>query len=75
MLGHAITFFIEGTETSSIVESFVLYELAINPHVQEILRDEILSSFSKRSDIELETLQNLPYLHMVVSGNNFHLYL
>uniref|UniRef100_A0A1B6DGU0 Cytochrome P450 n=1 Tax=Clastoptera arizonana TaxID=38151 RepID=A0A1B6DGU0_9HEMI len=67
LLGRAISFFIEGVETSAITISYILYELAVNPKVQETLKKEILSAFSKREDIEYETLQNLPYLNKVIS--------
>uniref|UniRef100_A0A1B6EDM3 Cytochrome P450 n=1 Tax=Clastoptera arizonana TaxID=38151 RepID=A0A1B6EDM3_9HEMI len=67
MLSHAVSFFLDGLETSSIAGSFVIYELALNPHIQDKLRQEISSVFKKRDDLDFEALQKLPYLHQVIS--------
>ncbi|XP_054258322.1 probable cytochrome P450 6a13 [Macrosteles quadrilineatus] len=63
-LGVAI--FVDGFETTSSVASFALYELAMNPEIQENLYQEIKTSASNSTDIDFETLQNLPYLDKVL---------
>ena len=39
--GHAITFILAGYETTANALSYVSYLLALNPHVQEKLQEEI----------------------------------
>lgn len=60
----------DGFETTSSVASFTLYELAMNPEIQENLYQEIKTSASNSTDIDFETLQNLPYLDKVLKGTN-----
>jgi cytochrome P450 len=62
---HAAGFFGDGYETSSIVMSFVLFELSCNPEVQNKLRKE-LESFEE--PLSYETLQGFTYLDAVVTG-------
>ncbi|RZC38867.1 p450 domain containing protein, partial [Asbolus verrucosus] len=68
---HAAGFFGDGSETTSIVMSFLLFELAANPEVQSKLREEI-SQHSKEngSKLSYEVIQSLPYLDGVVNGND-----
>lgn len=49
--------------------TFALYELALNPEIQETLREEIQSSL-KRHDNKLtyESMLELKYLQMVIDG-------
>uniref|UniRef100_A0A1L8E4E5 Putative cytochrome n=1 Tax=Nyssomyia neivai TaxID=330878 RepID=A0A1L8E4E5_9DIPT len=67
LVGHAITFFVDGFETSSIVLSFALYELAKYPETQKKLRQEIRDVIQKHGDISFEVIHEMPYLEMVVS--------
>ncbi|XP_055681613.1 probable cytochrome P450 28d1 [Lutzomyia longipalpis] len=67
LVGHAITFFIDGFETSSIIMSFALYELAKYPEVQKKLREEIRETIQKHGEISFEVIHEMPYLDLVVS--------
>ncbi|XP_058055812.1 uncharacterized protein LOC131207219 [Anopheles bellator] len=67
MAAHAVTFFIDGFETSSLAMSFALYELARNQAVQEKLRGELLQARNDDGSIEYDTLLELPYLDQVLS--------
>ena len=62
-------FFIAGFETVSSGMSFLLYELAINPEVQERLAQEIRENDIKNGGkFDFNSIQNMPYMDMVVCG-------
>lgn len=66
---HAISFFADGFETSSIALSFALYNLAANLSVQEKLRNEINEVIRKNGGtVSYESIQNMNYLDCVLSG-------
>lgn len=61
--GHVMTLFEDGTETSSTVMAFALYELAMNPTVQEKLHDEIVETLNKTDgELTAEVMQGMIYL-------------
>nr|XP_023024821.1 probable cytochrome P450 6a13 [Leptinotarsa decemlineata] len=62
---HAASFFGDGFETSSRVMSFLIFEIAMNPEVQQKLREEI-NECLKKTDGELtyECIQDMVYLDM-----------
>lgn len=60
--------YIGGFETSSTLISFTMYELALNPDIQERLRDEIKSGIQdNNSELTYEMLFGFKYLDMVVN--------
>lgn len=69
ILGLGLGFFLAGYDTTSNVMCYIAYELAANPDVQEKLFKEV-SSAPRNSDgkITYETLHQMKYLDMVVSG-------
>lgn len=66
IVAQAFIFFIAGFETSSTTMSHALYELALNPQIQDKLREEICLEL-KKSDgvITYENLKDMKYLHKV----------
>lgn len=70
LTAQAFVFFLAGFETSSTTMSFVLYNLARHPEVQERVRNEILEAI-KRHDNELtyEAIMEMTYLDQVINGN------
>ncbi|GAB0089201.1 Cytochrome P450 [Sergentomyia squamirostris] len=66
MVSHAITFLIDGFETSSIVLKFLLYELAKNKEVQEKLRREIRETLERHGEITYDIASEMPYLEQVM---------
>lgn len=65
----AFSFFIAGFETSASTLAFALYELSFKPEIQKRIRTEISEVLSKyHQDVTYDGIQEMPYLHMVVSG-------
>jgi len=62
---HAMAFFLNGFETSSLALCYVLYELSKNTRVQDKLRMEINEYIDKNQTVQIETLLNLTYLDQV----------
>jgi cytochrome P450 family 6 len=49
--------------------TFTLYELALNQHVQNKLREEIKTILDKKSgDLTYEAINEMKYLQMVIDG-------
>lgn len=67
LAGHAMSLFGDGTETSSTVLSYMLYELGLNPHCQEKLLTEIEANVTKHGGkLTFEGLQEMNYLEGVL---------
>ncbi|XP_063381049.1 cytochrome P450 9e2-like [Cydia fagiglandana] len=68
LIAQAVLFFVAGFETVSTAMTFLLYELALNPEVQEKLAEEV-RKHEKRSSgkFDYNSIQNMVYLDMVVS--------
>ncbi|GJQ70346.1 hypothetical protein Trydic_g22780 [Trypoxylus dichotomus] len=65
---HAISFFGDGFETSSIALSFTLYNIARHLNVQEKLRSEIENAIkNNEGNLTHETVQSMTYLDCVLS--------
>ncbi|XP_063223441.1 cytochrome P450 6k1-like [Bacillus rossius redtenbacheri] len=67
-VAQAFIFILAGFETSSSVLSFALYELAMNPAVQDRLRREIQAVLEKHnSEVTYDAIAEMAYLEMVIS--------
>ncbi|CAG2169563.1 unnamed protein product, partial [Oppiella nova] len=67
ILAQAMVFLLAGYETTGTLLSFCTYELALNPHVQEILHKEVNSAIDSNGEIDYDLLSRLPYLDSVIS--------
>jgi cytochrome P450 len=68
-VAQAFVFLIAGYETSASTLSFAMYELAINPEIQQRLRAEILEVLRKHDGkLTYDGMQDMSYLDRVVSG-------
>ncbi|KAF5308637.1 hypothetical protein FQR65_LT06098 [Abscondita terminalis] len=60
---HLVGFFMDGFETSSVVLSHALYELAANPVYQEILKREIEEVLDNCGKFDYYTLRDMDFLN------------
>ncbi|KAB0791090.1 hypothetical protein PPYR_02890 [Photinus pyralis] len=64
---QAFLFFLAGFETSSSTMSFCLYELSLNPDIQQRVRDEINAVLKKyNGEITYDSLRELEYMSCVI---------
>uniref|UniRef100_A0A2A4JEN6 unspecific monooxygenase n=1 Tax=Heliothis virescens TaxID=7102 RepID=A0A2A4JEN6_HELVI len=68
LVAQAFLFFIAGFETVSATMSFLLYELAVNPDIQERLAQEVRDHDDKNGGkFDFNSIQSMKYMDMVVS--------
>ncbi|CAG2111904.1 unnamed protein product, partial [Medioppia subpectinata] len=60
-------FFIAGYETTATTLTFCSYELALNPHIQQRLYEEVESAVDSNGEISYEVLAKLPLLDAILS--------
>nr|CAD7454737.1 unnamed protein product [Timema tahoe] len=67
LAAQCFVFFLAGFETSSAVASFCMYELALNPDIQERVREEVDAVLKEHNGaITYEAVQKMGYLGRVV---------
>ncbi|KAG5309664.1 CP6J1 protein, partial [Acromyrmex insinuator] len=68
LTGQAMSFVLDGYETSSSIMSFVGFYLARYPKIQEKLREEVISVLNKYdSEITYEGLREMTYMDQVIN--------
>lgn len=65
LTAQAFVFFVAGFETSSSAMSNALYELALNPKIQDKLREEISDYYKKNDELKYDKIKELTYLDLV----------
>jgi len=69
LAAHSFMFFVGGFETSARTMSFCLYELALNPDIQDRLRNEIDTVLKKHGgSLTYDGIQEMSYLDKTLSG-------
>ena len=67
-------FFGAGFETAASTMSFCLYELAVNPDIQDRLKNEIDTVLEKHGgSVTYEGIQEMKYLDKIISGKAFRI--
>ena len=64
---HAVSFYLDGTETSSITLNFIGHNLAAHPEIQEKLRKEVRSTIEKHGGLTFEALKDMTYMNQVIN--------
>ncbi|CAH1388794.1 unnamed protein product [Nezara viridula] len=67
MAAQCFVFFIAGFETSSSLQSFCIYELALHQDIQSKLIKEINEKIEKNNGLTYKALNEMEYLNMVIS--------
>lgn len=65
MAGHGVSFFADGFETSSLVMSYCLFDLASHPEIQKRLREEIRSVQASQGSITYDNIGDMTFLDQV----------
>ncbi|XP_028165227.1 cytochrome P450 6B7-like [Ostrinia nubilalis] len=64
---QALVFYSAGFETSAATMSFLFYELALNPDIQDRIYQEVCKVYEKyNGQLTYESLKEMPYLDMVL---------
>lgn len=72
LAAQCFVFFVAGFETSSTTMNFCLYELAMNPDIQERLRNDIEKAIAANDGkLTYEIVMGMQYLDNVVNGKKF----
>ncbi|EDV35650.2 LOW QUALITY PROTEIN: uncharacterized protein Dana_GF12579 [Drosophila ananassae] len=64
---QAFVFFVAGFETSSSTMAFCLYELALQPNIQDRVREEIETVLGKSDKISYDAIAEMTYLEQVIA--------
>ncbi|KAH1021275.1 hypothetical protein HUJ04_010810, partial [Dendroctonus ponderosae] len=67
MMAQALQFFAAGFESVSAILSFTLYELCVNPQLQDRLRTEIFENLEKHDGITCEGVSEMKFLDMCIA--------
>lgn len=67
---HAITFFLDGFETSSVALCFTLFYLGKNKQIQDKLRKEIMKNVGDDGRLSFEKITEMSYLEQVLNGKS-----
>lgn len=67
LVAQCLLFFLAGFDTTSTSLAFASYELALNPDMQQKLREEIKENSLDRKEISYDTLMKMKYLDQFVS--------
>jgi cytochrome P450 len=63
-----MTFLIAGHETTNVTACWALYLLSEHPHVQDLLREELVKAFPDKSNFNptFDDINSLEYLNCVI---------
>lgn len=67
MAGHGVSFFADGFETSSLVMTYCLLDIASHPKIQKQLREEIRNVQNNKEGLSYETIAEMTFLDQVLN--------
>lgn len=73
IVGHALSLLLDGFETSSIMMTYCLYQLAVNLDIQKQIQAEIdtsLEEYGNDGKLTEECVHSMEYLEQTLYGNN-----
>ena len=69
MVANVLGFYGAGNEPTALLLSFALYEMAIQPEIQQKLRREIkIAREANNGILDYTTVNKIDYLEMIISG-------
>lgn len=68
LAAQVFVFFVAGFETSSSTMTFALYELALNPELQEKARRELHDALERHGDLIYDAAMELRYIDQIIQG-------
>ncbi|KGO58173.1 Cytochrome P450, E-class, group I [Penicillium expansum] len=66
MYANSQVFMVAGTETTATALSGLLYHLLTTPEKMKIIVEEVRETFKKDSDIDMRSLERMPYLNACI---------
>ncbi|KAG0154582.1 hypothetical protein PDIDSM_150 [Penicillium digitatum] len=66
MYANSQVFMVAGTETTATALSGLLYHLLMTPQKMKTIAEEVRGTFEKDSDIEMRSLEHMPYLNACI---------
>lgn len=73
IIAQALVFLLGGFDTVEVLLNCALYELALNPDVQDRLYKEVTEASAKEGGLTYEAINSCEYLNMIVSGNELNI--
>lgn len=67
LVANMFVFFAGGFETTASCLACCIYELALNPEIQNKLRNEI-QKIRDKEELNYDNINDLPFLEMVICG-------
>ena len=69
IVANMFIFYNAGSDSTSATLTWIMYELALNPEIQEKLREEIMKAREANNGIlDYTSISKIEYLEMVISG-------
>ncbi|XP_014281614.1 cytochrome P450 6a2 isoform X2 [Halyomorpha halys] len=67
MAAQCFFLFVAGLENASSMQTYCLYELALNPDLQKTLQSEIDNCLKKHGELTYEAIKEMEFLNMAIS--------
>lgn len=68
VIAQATQFFVAGFDTTATTLAYTIYELCLNPQIQDKVRKEIKSCILEHGGYTYDAFLNMKYLHQCILG-------